>query len=110
IERMHKDRLPLPAVLLGGGRRLVVGGSHQPNLDRGATELLDPIDLLERGDGGHEDGPPDSQVRTGEGHPLGVVPGTGAYHASLLIVRREGGDLVVGSPDLERANLMVDLP
>src|SRR5207302_3541959 len=66
---------------------------------------LDPVDLLGRGDLGHEDRRRDPERRTGEGDALGVVARTRTDDSPLPLRRRHGVDPVVGAADLEGSDL-----
>jgi len=106
VEWVDENPATLAAVFLGGLVRLVVRVAHQPDLDVLATKVLDPLDLLDRRDPGHENRAADSQMGADPGHSLGVVAGAGTHDGSFALLGRKRADLVVGTPDLERANLL----
>ena len=103
---MHENRPLNAAVLTGGLARVVVRVPDQMHRDARLAEMLDALDLLKRGDSGHEDGGPDAQRGAGEGHALGMIAGAGADHAARRLLRRQPRDLVVGPADLEGAHFL----
>ena len=99
VERVYEDGAGLRRAPGRLGEGLVEGVAMQ---DHVAAQRPHGGDL----DGGrgdrHDDGRDRAALPRREGDTLGVVAGRGADDAARQLLRRQGGDLVVGAADLER--------
>ena len=78
VEGMDVDGTPVGGVGDRGGSGLVIGAPADHWFDPRSTDGPDALPLLSRGRGREEDAPMDAESGAAEGHPLGVVAGTGA--------------------------------
>ena len=73
------------------------------NDDR-CAQLADGVDLDIWRDVGHGHGGINSKMACGQGYPLSMIAGRGAYHASLLLFLSQRFQSGIGATQLERKN------